>query len=318
MPDDIDPQRSQPPLSADTAGPLEVHKLKWDPADEVQKSLGVLFQNVERHASSSIDWYRKKKTRKARLSSTLRLFAIVWTTLGGLTPILGSIGVRQITIPGASVPVELGNLGYLFLGFAAACIGLDKYFGFSSGWMRYITTMMTLERRLSEFRYDWAMMLAKLGKNIPTTDQIQLMIQRLKDFLTSVDTLVEQETQAWISEFKTNLAEVEKDAKAHGETSRPGAIDISLTNGLRTENGFTVAIDGMEVRRVHGTKYQIVYVPPGAHNISVAGVIAGKQVEASEIVNVAPGAIASVTMAFPVAEPPEGGETHVEPQAAPA
>lgn len=279
------------------SGRLEVHQLKWSGVEEINGSLTRLFQYVEKHAQDSIDWYGRKKSRKAWMSSWLRLLAIFWTTLGGLTPILGSIGWHELTI--LKTPVSLGNVGYLFLGFAAACLGLDKFFGFSSGWMRYITTMMALQRRLSEFRFEWAMMLAKMAEQKPTTDQVQLMIQRLKEFLITVDTDVDQETQAWVSEFKTNLSEVEKSAKAQADTNRPGAIDITLTNGMKTEDGFTVSIDGMEVKRVHGTQYQIGYVPPGPHKITVSGVIGGQPVDASSLVNVAPGAIAGVTLAFP-------------------
>jgi hypothetical protein len=38
--------------------------------------------------------------------------------------------------------------------------------------MRYILTKMTLERALSEFRLDWAMMVAKLGEKPPTAEHL--------------------------------------------------------------------------------------------------------------------------------------------------
>jgi hypothetical protein len=183
---------------------------------------------------------------------------------------------------------------------AAACVGFDKFFGFSSGWMRYISTKITLERMLGEFRLDWAMMVAKFGPNPPTADQVQLMIQRIKEFLSGVTTQVEQETQAWVLEFKTNLAEIEKSAKAQGESTRPGAIDITVTNGLDAEDGFTVALDGMDVKsRIKGTNYQIPYVPPGPHKVAVTGIINKEQLDVSELVNVGPGEIAKVTLVFP-------------------
>ena len=46
---------------------------------------------------------------------------------------------------------------------------------------------------------DWAMMVAKLGEASPTSDQVQLMIQRIKEFLVTINSHVEQETQTWIS-----------------------------------------------------------------------------------------------------------------------
>ena len=281
---------------------LNVEELKWDTATEIQNSIVKLYQYAEATANDAIDWYDRKKHYKSLLSQLLRVMAIALTAVGGLTPIISALGWSSVQVPQASLNLNVGQLGYLFLGLAAACVGFDRFFGFSSGWMRFISTKMTLERMLSEFRMDWAMMVAKLGNKSPTTDQVQLMIQRIKEFVVSINSNVEQETLAWISEFKTNLAEIEKTAATKGESARPGAIDITVTNGMDTEDGFTVVLDGMEVKRVRGTKYQIGYVPPGPHKIAVAGTIKGEPLDASELANVAPGAITNVTLALPVKE----------------
>ena len=236
------------------------------------------------------------------MSWILRALAIFLTTLGGLTPIMSALGGSTIKLLDGQLNVYVGQLGYLFLGLAAGCIAFDRFFGFSSGWMRYISTKMVLEKELSEFRFDWAMMIAKFGKESPTPDQIQLMIQRLKEFLVLVNSNVENETNTWISEFKSSLADIEKAAKAQGEATKPGAIAITVTNGMETEEGFTVTLDGMDVKTVRGTKYQIGYVSPGNHKIAVRGTINKEVLDASELVNVDPGEIASVTLALPVKE----------------
>ena len=281
---------------------LEVQKLKWNTSEEIQRSIVTLYQYAEAHANDSIDWYGRKKHDKAVMSRLLRGLAIVFTSLGGLTPIISALGWSTVQLPRSMPELNVGQLGYLFLGLAAASIAFDRFFGFSSGWMRYMTTKMTMERMISEFRMDWAMMVAKLGEKSPTTDQVQLMIQRIKEFLVAINTNVEQETQTWVSEFKTNLAEIEKTAAAQRESARPGAIDITVTNGMDTDDGFTVVLDGMEVKRVRGTKYQIGYVPPGPHKIAVSGTIKGEPLDASELANVAPGEITNVTLALPVKE----------------
>jgi len=281
---------------------LQIQDLKWNDSGETQKSIQEIYRYAEASADASIAWYGRKKNNKASMSRLLRGLAIVFTTIGGLMPIIRALRPYTAQAPPTLLNLDYGQLGYLFLGLAAACVAFDRFFGFSSGWMRYITSKMTLERMLSEFRLDWAMMVAKLGENSPTTDQVQLMIQRLKEFLVAINTHVEQETQTWVSEFKTNLAEIEKTATTQRESARPGAIDITVTNGMDTEDGFTVALDGMEVKRIRGTKYQIGYVPPGPHKIAVTGTIKGESLDASELANVAPGEIAKVTLALPVKE----------------
>jgi hypothetical protein len=281
---------------------LKVENLTWNDPAEIQRSIVEIYQYAEATAHASIAWYGKKKRAKASMSQLLRGLAIIFTAVGGLMPIIRALRPYTAESPPTLGTLDFGQLGYLFLGFAAACVAFDRFFGFSSGWMRYITSKMTLERMLSEFRMDWAMMVAKLGNNAPTTDQVQLMIQRLKEFLVAINTHVEQETQTWVSEFKTNLAEIEKTAATQRDSARPGAIDITVTNGMETEDGFTVMLDGMEVKTIRGTKYQIGYVPPGPHKIAVSGRIKGESLDASELANVAPGEIAKVTLALPVKE----------------
>jgi hypothetical protein len=301
MPKPIDlPAEQREPILKPTedipAASLEVQNLRWSTPEEMQSSIRALYQYTEAHASDSIGWYARNKRQKAFMSRSLRFWAIILTTLGGLAPLIEALGWK---LTGRNT---VGQFGYLFLGLAAACIGLDRFFGFSSGWMRYIATMMSLERALSEFRLDWAMMVAKFGDKEPTPDQVQLMIQRLKDFLVSVDAQIADETQAWVSEFRTNLAEIEKSAKAQAEAARPGVIDITVTNGMETDDGFMVVLDGMEVKRVRGTKYQIGYVAPGTHKVAVIGTIKGEQLEAYELANVMAGASVNITLALPVKE----------------
>ena len=65
--------------------------------------------------------------------------------------------------------------------------------------------------------------------------------------------------------------------------------------------GFDVALDGMNVRaNVRGTKYQVGYVSPGPHKVEVSARVGGQTLEASELVNIAPGEIAKATLALPV------------------
>jgi hypothetical protein len=281
--------------------------LKWDTPQDSQISIQNLYRYAEQHAQQSIDWYLASKKSKSRWSRYLRLSAIALATLGGLAPVMLSMGWLERE-PGAgqswssSAAAIIGQLGYLWLALAAACVATDKFFGFSSGWMRYIKTAQVLMKWLAEFRLDWAMLVAKQGGGPPTDEQLQLMIQRIKEFVIAVHGQVEQETLTWIAEFQSSLAEIERTVTTQQEASRPGAIDITVTNGMDAEEGFQVALDGMVVAHVRGTRHQIGYVAPGHHKIWITGAIKGKKLDASELVNVPPGAIAKATLALPVEE----------------
>ena len=182
--------------------PLEA--LSWQTGADVEASINTLYHYAEASAQESIAWYWNAKRPKARWSQFLRLAAIALATLGGLAPIIASLD--WFSQSGRLV----GQLGYISLGLAAACVGLDKFFGFSSAWMRYVTTAMALQEELSAFRMDWAKLSAQSHGQTSTPDEVQDIIQRVKDFVQVIDQIVEQETKAWVVEFQANLANIER------------------------------------------------------------------------------------------------------------
>ncbi|MBV9928748.1 MAG: SLATT domain-containing protein [Acidobacteria bacterium] len=277
---------------------LPLEGLSWKNPQETEASIRRAYAYAEERAEQAVQWYLKNKGWKAFWSRSLRISAILLTTLGGLAPIVGSTGWLKSQSFDYEPVVKM--LGYVFLALAAACVGLDRFFGFSSGWMRYITTALALEKSLSEFRMAWAMTLAKLGGATPTEEQVQSMLQKVKEFVAYVDGTVEEETRDWVTEFRTSLSDVDRTAKELGKAARPGAIDVTVTNGMDAEGGFDVALDGMNVRAgVRGTKYHVGYVPPGPHKIEVSARVGGQAFGASELVNVGPGEIAKATLALP-------------------
>jgi hypothetical protein len=275
--------------------PVPLAELRWGTDAETARSLRVVYEHAEAHAGRAIAWYFRKKAAKSVLSRGLRIAAIVLTTLGGLAPIVTSGGLVN-----ADTARVVGQAGYVLLGLAAAAVALDRFFGYSSAWIRYIVASQNLQRALDVFRLDWAMATARLAGAPPPGDQVQLLLQRVKDFVVLVDTTVAEETQEWVVEFRSNLAEVERTARAQLEATRPGGIDVTVTNGMDAADGFTVYLDGMRLRTVRGTRHQIEYVPPGAHKVRVVATVGGREVEASELAAVPPGEVSKVTLALPV------------------
>lgn len=66
---------------------------------------------------------------------------------------------------------SLGHFGYIFLALAAGCVAMDKFFGFSSNWMRFMTTSLALQRHLAEFEMDWNILWLEIQDHKPTPEQ---------------------------------------------------------------------------------------------------------------------------------------------------
>ena len=204
--------------------PIDLSKLSWKDTD-TDNSLSMLHQYVEDQAQKQIQWYWGKKRAKANMSMFLRFVAIILFALGGLVPIV------KATLPATIVtkfPFDFGQSGYLLIGIAAGCIGLDRFFGYSSGWIRYVTTAMALEKSVEEFRLEWTRNMAKMRGAPHAPEQLETLIQTCRAFNLAIRGQVEQETRAWVVEFQTNLSQLEKDLQAKADEAkaktRPAAV----------------------------------------------------------------------------------------------
>ncbi len=191
--------------------------------------------------------------------------------------------------------INFGQLGYVLLAIAAGCVLLDRYFGYSTSWMRYVVAMQAIEKARETFRLDWTVLARKLT-TVPagTPEHVELLerlVQRARDVIVEVKEASEKETKAWIVEFQTNLSQLEKDLKSQMEASRPGGVDVEVTDGAKSETPVEVSLDGMLAERFTGTAGSIGYVAPGVHRVTVKARKAGRDYLASALVNVTGGEI---------------------------
>ena len=105
-----------------------------------EESLKILYAFAYKTAKEAIDWYWGKKW-KGIIGRALRFLAIVLTAAGGMVPLLLSADIENL-----GIVVVKPQYGYVLIAFAAAFVGLDKFFGFSSTWIRYVTTATTRPR----------------------------------------------------------------------------------------------------------------------------------------------------------------------------
>jgi len=169
-----------------------------------------LYQRVEDKALEIIDWYLKRKTIQAMGSRILRILAIFFTIVGGVMPLLQGLLLENLS----------SQLGYIALALAAACVGADKFFGFSSGWMRYMLTQLSLQKALAEFQLGWMLLWADIDKQQPTPEQRKKILQYLIDFQAKLFTEINQETQTWMIEFQSNLIQLERSTRTQSQLQR--------------------------------------------------------------------------------------------------
>jgi hypothetical protein len=191
---------SEPPRNLDFQ-PLP--ELSWR-AEDRAVSLEAVVGYVSGEAKRAISWYLAKKGAKRRGAQSLRLIAILATVLAGLIPLLAEIAenyrVPQIAPAWASVALMI----------AAACVGLDHYFGYSSAWMRFLTTEMQIRCVLHDFRLEWETRRAAWETEQPTVEEAQEALGLSRSFLAKVNDILQAEMHTWVNEFSLALKDFDR------------------------------------------------------------------------------------------------------------
>jgi hypothetical protein len=294
--------------------------LQWK-SDTVPDSLNALVKYVEAEADNAIRWYWSNKKWKARLSRWIRLWALLFTAAAGLLPVVSYIARESGWCAGLAT--TSGLWASALVGVAAGLLGMDRAFGFSSGWARYVLAATEIRKKLEEFRMDWIAQTATAGAT-PNADQVAAFIQKAKEFRVAVEGIVAEETKDWVTEFQTNMAQMEKDVKAQLDSlkaqvdkaqearqaaTQPGSIEATIDNADKARDfAFSVTVEGpdgdlVKDDPVKGSKtWARVNIKPGLYRLVVTATAPdNKLVSATAIVAVKPGERGSATISLPIA-----------------
>jgi hypothetical protein len=170
---------------------------KTDPLEQLDS----LYAAIENKAREMIVWYLNKRRFPSLCSRFLRFLAIMLASFGGLCPLLQHIG-----------DYNLNQWGYFSFGLAAAILGLDKFFGFSSAWMRYMLMQMSLQKKFANFQLEWLKRRCFVTKDL-SQEEVESLFMFLQNFQVDFLTEVEQEVHSWVIEFQSNLVQLNKMGK---------------------------------------------------------------------------------------------------------
>ncbi|MEU8713686.1 SLATT domain-containing protein [Streptomyces sp. NPDC093272] len=183
---------------------------------EPAERLDELYRWVERGALGTAEWYLSDRIWKRRGARALRCGAAVGAVLGAALPLLDLTGAVGGVAP----------WGYLALLMAVACVGIDRFFGVTSGWIRDMATAQAVQRRLQVLQFDWASESVRevLGPAEGTASEAaERCLAVLRRFSEDVTELVRTETADWMVEFRTGPA--------------PLGMQATVTAGPRADAG---------------------------------------------------------------------------------
>lgn len=184
---------------------------------EPTRRLDELYRWAEAGALRTVARYRAERVRKRRCARALRAATALGVVAGASLPLLDLTGVLGM-LGGTAT-----GWGYLSLLLAAACLGCDRYFGLTSGWMRNVATAQAVERRLQALQYDWASECVRevLGPTDGTASEAaDRCLGLLRRFSEDVTELVRAETADWMVEYRAGPAPLVTQSLAMGGAGR--------------------------------------------------------------------------------------------------
>ncbi len=291
--------------------------LSWDSyrGKPIDETLALVYAHAAATSKTCCDWYWTSIRRKKQWSLTTRAASFVLLLVGTCAPLLAAMQ------PDVQDRLELTQYGVAALAAAGLLQVCDRVFGWSSGWLRYITTVTAMESLTRKFELDWAQyIIARNGVLVDSDARLLFEIAaRVEGELVKMQS---DETDKWVDEYHSGtalLGETIKTQRESGEllieTARAavssqlsasqqrdaahlrGAVEVALDfkSGVKP---VLISIDGVQVgSEFVGTGWSSKDLLPGQHQVTVRTAGAAPQ-EASRIAVVPPGGVCSITIAI--------------------
>ena len=215
--------------------------------------------------------------------------------LTGILPIIQQLVGNYIdsikNIPPAALSLSVALAGIL--------LALDKFFGYSSGWIRYITTEMAIKQAQEQFELDWQAAYASFGGKEPTNEQVQAVIAMIRTFTGRLNTLISNETAQWVAEFKESLRQMDEQSKAQASAQQTGSLSIEVQNGdIVDAPGWELKFDQNSKGTYQGKTAAFINLALGDYTVRITGKINSKDVRGEAVAQIRPGALAALRVSL--------------------
>lgn len=280
-------------------------------AEKPEVALTLIYEDAKSSFKKKCDWYWDSIRTKKTTSFWIRGFAFFFLVLGTTFPLIAAaFDTSEHRLYWTQSAIALLAVAGLFQ-------LADKAFGWSSGWMRYITTATSMESAAATFELAWAKhVISKSG--FPDSNDVPTLFALAEQFEQDLIKLQADETKGWFAEFnagiglldaaiKTQREETQKQlealrtasasaqaearaqdkAKADADAAakkalEPGVVQLALVF-KGDPKPVSVQLDGAVVEaQLEGTSWSN-RVPPGPHAVTVKSLDNPRQGEAASV-----------------------------------
>lgn len=255
-------------------------------------------------ALDALEWYGARQRTKKLGARIVRSTAILF---GALTAIIPSIlAMLPDKLLGEFSVIRLNPIATITGIIAATAILFDRFYGFSSSWGRYMVTYQRIQKDLEDFEIEWSKCLTAVSSNNAQTDEHRLSLYELANaFVKKINDAIRAETDAWLSDFKSVIGDVDKSiqtslAESASATSnsiaKKGAISLSLSNVELLDGAkWTMQLENRnEEEKVGQSTAVLSALDPGMYRVRITATRAGRSVASELVAIVKAGEVVSV------------------------
>ena len=299
----------KPDISTEKLSPWDEYKDK-----EPHEALESIYTHVEAASLMMCNWYWASIRTKRITSLSVRSIAFVLLVLGTSLPIFAAIQIE------ASDKLLFTQWAVALLAVAGLTQVADRVFGWSSGWMRYITTVTTMENLTRAFELEWAKYLVSKNDPIDSSD-VKNLFELAKGLEQELTKLQADETTKWVTEFNTGISLLEsliktqreqtdkklnsirttlttevEAAKTEEKANRPGAVEVTLTHKAEPKK-VRIALDDESPVEFFGLAWARKNISPGQHVLMIQTNSDPPQT-IERVVDISPASVAKVEIKF--------------------
>jgi hypothetical protein len=284
--------------------------LSWDEYKDKspELSLSSIYEHIGNKSIEVCTWYWKSIEGKKRMSLIVRVIATIFLIVGTTLPIFSGL---QESVDNR---LKFTQWGVALLVAAGLFTVADRIFGWSSGWMRYISTVTTMENLTRAYELEWASYIVAKGLPLDNSD-VKVLFDLSVTLERELTKLQAEETTKWIAEFntsisllesliksqreetdkkldtiRTNLSSQASAAEAEEKLKLPGAIEVSFVYKDAPKK-LRISLDSKPFVDFLGYTWSQLGVPPGQHLLSVE-IMSEPPQKINKVIDVQPAAIA--------------------------
>jgi hypothetical protein len=243
--------------------PLSVDK--WDAAKAPAEIKDFSQKSLER-ADWYIAWYQKTKRAKARWSKFIRATCILLFILTALVPISNAyFGKYFHAADGTS---QFLNLGYIFATLGAGLLSLDKFYGFSAGWVRINAAITDLQNAKRNFRIVFET--AVMTQAPDTIEGFKALVEQIRAFDDNVTAIVKCETDQWGREFQAGNAQLSEFFQTKLNEQKPGDLQVNIADA-QLYKSVELSLNGSPNGSITGGARLLSSLPPDNYELTLRG-----------------------------------------------